>query len=128
MKISLCLNTDGDYIYLIAKNEKNCEVGRLSARLNDGYERFKDLCNGNKCAYIYRIETSYSMLGNGIATSLIQKLLDTYKEYNFYLCAIPSKRGDKDMGYEQLKKFYNKFGFVRTQELTPTMFRKSTKI
>ena len=129
MKISFSYFRMDDYFYLFAIDENiNITVGTLTARLNVGYNRFKDLCNGNKCAYIYSVKTTYTQyLGQGIATSLLNKLFDIYSEYNFYLCVIPSKRCEKDLDYEQLKNFYNKFGFFRTNELTPTMFRKSTK-
>ena len=51
-----------------------------------------------------------------------------YKEYNLILLCSPQKRWedtDTLKTVADLEMFYSKFGFVRTDELLPTMIRKS---
>lgn len=117
---------DGNYVYIFAHREDNRDsVGKLILHLDYGYSRFRHLCNGGKLAYIHRVETRYDCLHKGVATALINKAINMFPEYNLYLWVKPSIRGEKDKNLLQLKAFYSKFGFVRTDELDPTMFRKA---
>ena len=75
---------------------------------------------------IVRLETSPNHVGEGIASSLMNKFIDSHKDYNMYLLVSPQAR-EKDTlrSITDLKKFYEKFGFRKTGELLPTMIRKA---
>ena len=88
------------------------------------YNRFAEYCNGNgKLMVIKLVLVHQKYAGNGIATALIQKALEIYKDYNFVLLVCPCAH--MAMNVDQLQEFYSKFGFVRTGELQRTMVRKA---
>ena len=94
----------------------------------DEYPRYKKYCNGNKLAKIIRVETNSNYVGQGIATKLIKNTINKYKEYNLILLCSPQKRcedTDTLKTVADLQMFYSKFGFIRTDELLPTMIRKA---
>ena len=92
------------------------------------YNRYKDKCNGDKLLKIVRLETSAEYTNKGVGTALINKAIELYPEYNFYLLCHPMPRGNCDELHKtvaDLKRFYGKFGFVPTGELLPTMIRRA---
>ena len=92
------------------------------------YPRYKEYCNGNKLVKIVRVETNPNYVGQGIATKLIKNTIDKYKEYNLILLCSPQKRienTDTLKTVADLQIFYSKFGFIKTDELLPTMIRKA---
>ena len=94
----------------------------------DEYPRYKEYCNGNKLIKIIRVETNPHYVGQGIASKLIKLTLEKYKNTNFVLLCSPCKRlenTDTLKTAADLQIFYAKFGFVRTNELLPTMIYKA---
>ena len=94
----------------------------------DEYPRYKEYCNGNKLIKIIRVETNPHYIGQGIASKLIKLTLEKYKNTNFVLLCSPCKRlenTDTLKTVTDLQIFYSKFGFVRTNELLPTMIYKA---
>ena len=114
--------------WIIASDkESGLWYGTLTASYDVEYNRYKHLCNGDKMLKIVRLETSPNHVGEGIASSLMNKFIDTYKDYNMYLLVSPQAReNDTLRSVTDLKKFYEKFGFRKTGELVPTMIRKAT--
>lgn len=94
----------------------------------DEYPRYKEYCNGDKLIKIIRVETNPHYVGQGIASKLIKLTLEKYKNTNFVLLCSPCKRlenTDTLKTATDLQIFYTKFGFVRTNELLPTMIYKA---
>ena len=115
-------------LWIIAfDKESGLWYGTLIASYDVEYNRYKHFCNGDKLLKIVRLETSPNHVGEGIASSLMNNFIDSYKDYNIYLLVSPQAR-EKDTlrSVTDLKKFYEKFGFKKTGELLPTMIRKAT--
>lgn len=94
----------------------------------DEYPRYKEYCNGDKLIKIIRVETNPHYVGQGIASKLIKLTLEKYKNTNFVLLCSPCKRLENTDTLKiatDLQIFYTKFGFVRTNELLPTMIYKA---
>ena len=94
----------------------------------DEYPRYKEYCNGDKLIKIIRVETNPHYVGKGIASKLIKLALKKYKNSNFILLCSPCKRNENTDTLKtavDLQIFYAKFGFVRTNELLPTMIYKA---
>ena len=126
---------DYDIVVVTDYNQK-CIVPKLkedgrsmgSLVIQDGsskyYNRFAEYCNGNsKLMIIKLLLVHQKYAGNGIATALIKKALEVYKDYNLVLLVHPCAH--MAMSEDQLQQFYSKFGFVRTGELQRTMVRKA---
>ena len=126
---------DYDIVVVTDYNQK-CIVSKLkedgssvgSLVILDGsskyYNRFAEYCNGNgKLMIITLLLVHQKYAGNGIATALIKKVLEVYKDYNLVLLVHPCAH--MAMSGDQLQHFYSKFGFVRTGELQRTMVRKA---
>ena len=71
---------------------------------------------GGKFAKIIIVSTSPRYVGQGIATALLNKAIETLRGWNLYLNVIPLKRSTDDKDRDQLIKFYSKFGFERYDE------------
>lgn len=94
----------------------------------DEYPRYKEYCNGNKLAKIVRVETNPHYVGKGFASQLMRAVTEKFKNYNLLLLCSPIKRcrnTDTLKTVSDLQMFYSKFGFVRTEELLPTMILKA---
>jgi len=113
--------------YIQAYNEEETLLSTVILNINcDEYPRYKEYCNGNKLAKIVRVETNPNYIGQGIASTLIKNAINKYKDYNFVLLCSPQKRledTDTLTTVKDLQMFYSKFGFVKTNELLPTMIR-----
>lgn len=113
--------------YIQAYNEEETLLSTVILNINcDEYPRYKEYCNGNKLAKIIRVETNPNYIGQGIASTLIRNAISKYKDYNFVLLCSPQKRledTDTLITVKDLQMFYSKFGFVKTNELLPTMIR-----
>ena len=106
-----------------------CYLGEVVFSESVEYERYKNLCNGDKLLKIVRVETACEYTGCGIATALIKELIRRHQRCNFYLLCHPMPRGHCDERHKtvkDLKRFYGKFGFVPCGELLPTMIRKAS--
>ena len=108
--------------------DKDVIVSQVTLDMDGEYYRYKHFCNGDKIARIVRIETTPSYVGHGFGTKVMKKVLDYLDErgYNSYLLVSPQPRDvDKMRTLTDLRRFYSKFGFIKTRELLPTMFRKA---
>ncbi len=93
------------------------------------FNRYKNLCNGDKLLKIVRVETAREFTGCGVASALLKELFRRYPHDNFYLLCHPMPRGECDETHKtvkDLRRFYSKFGFRPCGELLPTMIRKAT--
>lgn len=119
-----CDNT----IYRLSLHKMNTkeEVGFVLVDLHGDLNRYREYCNGDNLAHIVRLETEYSYTKRGIAHALLNKLFETFKDWNFSLLVYPTYRGEKDYYRKDLQKWYEQFGFVRTKEFTTTMVKKNT--
>ena len=95
----------------------------------DEYPRYKEYCNGIKLAKIIRVETSPLYVGKGVASKLIKTAIEKLNNYNLLLLCCPCGRFERGENTDTLKTvsdlqmFYSKFGFVKTNELLPTMIK-----
>ena len=115
--------------YIQAFNNEETWLSTVILDTNcDEYPRYKEYCNGNKLAKIIRVETNPNYVGQGIASQLIKNTINKYKEYNLILLCSPCKREENTdtlKTISDLEMFYSKFGFIRTNELLPTMILKT---
>lgn len=85
---------------------------------------FKEYCKADKdkCAKIVYIQTNTSRRGEGIATTILNAIIEMYKNCDIFLQVIPL---DKTNTVATLTSFYEKFGFKRceTAGILPTMVR-----
>jgi ribosomal protein S18 acetylase RimI-like enzyme len=103
----------------------NRRVGAVVLCNNVSFNRFRHLCNGNKLLEVRCVATNLECRRRGIASALLNKVIEEYKDYNLFLLCSPSHECDeKYKNISNLKKFYRKFGFISTGELLPTMIRK----
>ena len=127
MKIQFWENNKKYYLQLI--DEGASLVSKMIIDINcDEYPRYKKYCKGDKLAKIIRVETNPNYIGKGYASKLIKFVIKKFKEYNFLLLCSPCKRWedtDTLKTVADLEMFYSKFGFTRTDELLPTMIRKT---
>lgn len=121
-------STINNKCYIRAYNN-NDPVGVLILDLDcDEYARYKKYCIGNKLAKLVRVETNPTYVGKGIASSLIKAAIANFKNYNIVLLCSPCKRSENTdtlKSVSDLQMFYSKFGFEKTDELLPTMIRKT---
>lgn len=123
-----CLEYNGKYA-IMAFNEDEMCVGTITidTKCNE-YPRYYEYCNGDKLAKIIRVETNPHYVGQGIASKLIKLAIKKFKDYNLVLLCDPQKRWedtDTLKTISDLQMFYSKFGFIRTNELLPTMILKA---
>jgi len=128
MKIQFWEINKGTYcIQLI--NNKATLVSKMIVEIdNNEYPRYKEYCNNDKIVKIIRIETKPYYVGKGYASKLLKFIIKKFKNYNLLLLCSPQKRfedTDTLTTVADLQMFYSKFGFVKTNELLPTMIRKS---
>jgi GNAT superfamily N-acetyltransferase len=113
----------------MAFNEDEMHIGTVTIEIDcNEYPRFKEYCNGNKLAKIVGVETKPNYVGLGIATKLLKETIKKFKNYNLVLLCSPHKRWedtDTLKTVADLQMFYSKFGFIRTNELLPTMILKA---
>ena len=103
-------------------------LGEVVLSYDIEYERYKNLCNGDKLLKIVRLEVSTNYTNEGVATALMNEVLRRYKDCNIYLLCHPMPRGkcdEKHKTVKDLRRFYSKFGFIPCGELLPTMIRKA---
>ena len=85
---------------------------------------FNEYCKADKdkCAKIVYVQTKASRRGEGVATTILNKVIEMYKDCDIFLQVIPL---DKTNTVATLTSFYEKFGFKRceTAGILPTMVR-----
>ena len=108
MKIRLETLKSGVYIYINAYDNDGVRVGKL------GIED-----KGNNKVHINYVVTNISCTGRGIATMLLNKVIEIFKGYEISLLVKPMPRDNENIKYKTVKglrEFYSKFGFVRTDD------------
>ena len=127
MKIQYLEANNKCYIHTI--NDEAVVVSTIVIDINcDEYPRYKEYCNGDKLAKIIRVETKPYYVGKGYASKLLKFAIKKFKNYNLLLLCSPQRRWedtDTIKTVVELQMFYSKFGFVKTDELLPTMIRKT---
>lgn len=122
------LANEGTY-YIQLIDDKATLVSKIIIEINnDEYPRYKEYCKGNRFAKIIRVETHPNYVGKGYATKLMNFLIKKFRCYNILLLCSPCKREENTdtlNTVSDLEKFYSKFGFIRTNELLPTMIKQS---
>jgi hypothetical protein len=88
------------YYYFLAYNEENEIIGKLSIDTkNAEYGRFSELCVGTKIAKVVLVWTALSCCGKGAATSLLNRALEAFSEWNLYLNVCPLWRIGENIKY-----------------------------
>jgi len=126
MKIQYLETNNKCYIHAI--NDEAVVVSTIVIDINcDEYPRYKKYCNGDNLAKIIRVETKPYYVGKGYASKLLNFAIKKFKNYNLLLLCSPQRRWedtDTIKTVAELQMFYSKFGFIKTDELLPTMIRK----
>ena len=132
MNYHIEVNNTQKFCYINAIDTVTKErIGKLSIEFKtDDAVRFKDICAGNKFGKIIYVITNISACGNGIATSMLNKAIELFSDYNLYLNIVPMPRETENRRFRTvggLRKFYRKFGFrhYNGDVCLPTMFRKA---
>ena len=74
---------------------------------------------GNNKLHINYVSTNIKYTGKGIATMMLNKVIDTFKGYEISLLVKPMPRDGENIKYRTTKglvEFYKKFGFERTDD------------
>lgn len=103
-------------------------LGEVVLSADVEFNRYRNLCNGDKLLKIVRVEIAREYTRCGVATALLKELFRRYPNYNFYLLCHPMPRGKCDETHKtvkDLRRFYGKLGFIPCGELLPTMIRKA---
>ncbi len=109
MKFHIEIKHTSRYCYINAINSNNERIGKVCIDLDsEDTNRYK--VNNKQTAKIILIWTSESYCGQGVATALINKIIELFNDYILYLNVVPL-RNDKDKN--GLIKFYSKFGFKK---------------
>lgn len=84
---------------------------------------------GNNKVHINYVVTNISCTGKGVATMLLNKAIEIFKGYEISLLVKPMPRDKENIKYKTVKglrEFYEKFGFVITNDpCLPTMILKN---
>lgn len=121
MNYEIRIETSGsDKYYYINAYIDDERVGKLGIEYKD-----------EKLAKIIYVITNKGYTGRGIATMLINKAIETFKDYTLVLNVVPMPREGESLNHRTVKgltEFYKKFGFERTSEpCVPTMIRNKLK-
>lgn len=113
------------YHYFRVINENGEQVGWSSVEITDApHYAFKEHCNStpDKCAKVILVRTLKTHKRQGVATTILDKIVKEYEKYDLFLLVIPL---DTDNTVATLTNFYEKFGFKRCESggSTPTMVK-----
>ena len=117
------------YHYFNAISDDGLNIGGASVEHNDFmHNAYKEHCNADstKCVKIIYVTVSKSYRCQGVATAILNKVLDYYKDYDVFLNVCPLDREQEKLNsVSSLTKFYEKFGFKRCENPgnTPAMVR-----
>ena len=132
MKYYIEVNNTKNFCYINAIDSITKErIGKLCIDFNsEDSNRYKNVCVGNKIAKIIYVITNISACGHGVATSMLNKAIELFNDYNLYLNVVPMPRQSENKNFRNKKglmRFYKKFGFVHYTEdiCVTTMFRKA---
>jgi len=122
--------TTSRYCYINAISDTNERIGKICIDLDsEDATRYKDICGGKKTAKIVLVSTNANACGNGVATSMLNKVIEIFDNYILYLNVVPLPRTEKDKDKKELINFYSKFGFLKYEKdiCVSTMFRTNLK-
>ena len=132
MEYFIEVNNTQNFCYINAIDTVTKErIGKLCIEFNsDDSVRYKDICVGNNIGKIIYVITNISACGHGVATSMLNKAIELFNDYNLYLNVVPMPRQSENKKFRNKKglmRFYKKFGFVHYTEdiCVTTMFRKA---
>lgn len=113
MNYKISVIKSSKYCYAFAENDKGEYIGKVCIDLDcEDVNRYKKAYSG-KFAKIILVSTVESAVGCGVATAMMNKVIEVLSDYNLYLNVIPLKRNDKDKDKNGLINFYSKFGFKK---------------
>ena len=113
MNYKISVIKSSKYCYAFAENDNGERIGKLCIDLDcEDVNRYKKVYSG-KFAKIILVSTVESAVGQGVATAMMNKVIEVLSDYNLYLNVIPLKRNDKDKDKNGLINFYSKFGFKK---------------
>lgn len=80
---------------------------------------------------VYRVFVEESDRGSGYGKMIMEAVIKNFGDLDLYLCAYPNRISDmnddnKSLYREKLFKFYEKFGFIKTNK-TYNMYRITNK-
>jgi len=126
MNYTIEVENQGAYVAFFAKEKATGNtIGTVMVNPSyGGFNRYADYCKANgKLAWIIIVKVDKSYTNRGVATSLMRKVMKKFHNWNVGLVVAPCLH--QTMSQNQLKEFYSKFGFIRTNELFPTMIRRA---
>lgn len=103
---------------------KEIEIG--SAHLKKATSisnRYSAYMRSSTLLELRRIYVDSEYRGQGVATSLLNTIINAYGNNDIVLLVLPL--ASNGLNSKQLKEFYERFGFVRTKEFQETMIRKA---
>ena len=119
------------YHYFNAFDEEGEIIGGAAVDVTDTmHYRYKSLCKADntKCGEIVYVKVDKAHRGQGIAKSLLERIIHDYKNYDLFLFVCPQdKKQEKLNSVETLTKYYEKFGFKRCENPgnVPTMIKQA---
>ena len=125
MKLKITDKDGVHFHYFYAFGEDNNDIGSIGVEKdNIMHYQFKELCNetADRCAKIVYVKVNKSYRRQGVATEMLKKVIETYKDWDLFLQVSPL---DMDNTVYTLTKFYEKFGFKRCESFgsVPTMIK-----
>lgn len=107
------------YHYFNAIDDDERQVGGVAVE-HDEYmhHAYKEHCKAGelKCAKIIYVTVDKSHRCQGIASALLKKTLDYYKDWDVFLNVVPlDTKQERHNSVQSLTKFYEKFGFKRCE-------------
>lgn len=114
------------FCYLNAiSDETNERIGKLSIDLrSEDANRYQ--FNYRNAVKIILVMTNLSYCRRGVASALLNKAVELFKNDIIYLNVVPLPRNSRDKDKTALINFYSKFGFKRYEKdiCVTTMIRK----
>lgn len=105
--------------YYDVVNDKDTRIGGAAIEHNDFMHFiYADHCNTDKarCAKIVFIQTNRSERCKGVATTLLNKIIEDYGDWDLFLNVKPLDTSqERFTTVQELTRFYEKFGFKRCE-------------
>ena len=117
-----------EYRIEVIKSERYCYFNAYIGSSTDRIGKLAVEYMGDKKGKIIYVITNPSHIGKGVATALMNKAIEEFKDYELSLNVIPMPRKCESINHRTVRgltNFYEKFGFERISEpCVPTMIRK----
>ena len=124
MDFNITSTNTGRYYYFnaVLNGER---IGKVCVDLDSDDANRYVKAYGGKFAKIILVQTSSKYCRRGVATALLNEVVETLKDYNLYLNVVPIKRDSTDKDRSELVAFYSKFGFRKYDDdiCTTTMVK-----